>query len=349
MQVQRAEPGDKVSVILNQTPFYAESGGQVGDAGLITGAGGLRIAITDTQKRAGDLFVHAGVVEAGTVGEGDPVRAELDHARRGAIRAHHSATHLLHEALRRRLGTHVAQKGSLNAPDRLRFDVSQPTPISRADLAIVEAEVNARIRENAEVTTRLMTPEAAVAEGAMALFGEKYGDEVRVVAMGEGDDARPAYSIELCGGTHVRRTGDIGLFRITGEGAVSAGVRRVEAVTGAAALALLAESDRHMEAVAAMLRASPAEIPGRVTALIDDRKRLERTVSELQAQARHRGRRARTGGYRRHPVGGPQRGGGGRQGAEGPGRRHRPAGRQRHRGPGVHRGRQGQHRRRRLA
>ena len=282
MAVQRAEAGDKIAVILNQTPFYAESGGQVGDAGTITGAGGLRIAITDTQKRAGDLFVHNGVVEAGEVTVGTPVRAELDHTRRGAIRAHHSATHLLHEALRRRLGTHVQQKGSLNAPDRLRFDVSQPTPISRADLAIVEAEVNARIRENAEVTTRLMTPEAAVAEGAMALFGEKYGDEVRVVAMGDGGEGRKAYSIELCGGTHVRRTGDIGLFRITGEGAVSAGVRRVEAVTGAAALALLAENDRHMDEVATLLRASPAEIPTRVTALIEDRKRLERTVSELQ-------------------------------------------------------------------
>jgi alanyl-tRNA synthetase len=282
MPVQRAEAGDKVSVILNQTPFYAESGGQVGDTGSITGPGGLRIAITDTQKRAGDLFVHSGVVEAGEVTVGAPVRAELDHVRRGAIRAHHSATHLLHEALRRRLGTHVMQKGSLNAPDRLRFDVSQPTPISRTDLAAVETEVNARIRENSEVTTRLMTPEAAVAEGAMALFGEKYGDEVRVVAMGDGDDSRPAYSIELCGGTHVRRTGDIGLFRITAEGAVSAGVRRVEAVTGSAALALLAENDRHMEEVAALLRANPAEVAGRVNALIEDRKRLERTVSDLQ-------------------------------------------------------------------
>ena len=282
MPVQRAEAGDKVSVILNQTPFYAESGGQVGDAGAITGPGGLRIAITDTQKRAGDLFVHIGTVEAGEVTVGAAVLAELDHVRRGAIRAHHSATHLLHEALRRRLGTHVAQKGSLNAPDRLRFDVSQPTPISRADLAVVEAEVNARIRENAEVTTRLMTPEAAVAEGAMALFGEKYGDEVRVVAMGAGDEGRGAYSIELCGGTHVRRTGDIGLFRITGEGAVSAGVRRVEAVTGAAAMALLAENDRHMEEVATLLRAGPAEVSGRVAVLMEDRKRLERLVSELQ-------------------------------------------------------------------
>ena len=286
MRVDRAETGDKVSVVLNQTPFYAESGGQVGDTGIIAGADGLRIAITDTQKRAGDLFAHIGVVEAGTVRVGDPVIAELDHTRRAAIRAHHSATHLLHEALRRRLGTHVQQKGSLNAPDRLRFDVSQPTPIGRADLQAVEAEVNARIRENAPVTTRLMTPEAAVAEGAMALFGEKYGDEVRVVAMGEGggegDDRRPAYSIELCGGTHVRRTGDIGLFRLVSEGAVSAGVRRVEAVTGAAALALIAESDARMEEVAAVLRASPADVPTRVAALVEDRKRLERQVTDLQ-------------------------------------------------------------------
>jgi alanyl-tRNA synthetase len=282
MSVQKAEIADKVSVLLNQTPFYAESGGQVGDTGTITGPGGLRIVITDTQKRAGSLFAHIGVVESGAVTVGTPVLAELDHKRRTAIRAHHSATHLLHEALRRRLGTHVAQKGSLNAPDRLRFDVSQPTPISRADLAVVEAEVNARIRENTEVTTRLMTPDAAVAEGAMALFGEKYGDEVRVVAMGDGEPGRPAYSIELCGGTHVRRTGDIGLFRITGEGAVSAGVRRVEAVTGEAALALLAENERHLDEVAALLRASPAEVAARVTALIEDRKRLEAKVSDLQ-------------------------------------------------------------------
>ena len=282
MAVQRAETGDKVSVILNQTPFYAESGGQVGDTGQITGPGGLRIAISDTQKRAGDVFAHIGVVEAGQVAVGDPVLAELDHARRGAIRAHHSATHLLHEALRRRLGNHVAQKGSLNAPDRLRFDVSQPTPISRADLAVVEAEVNARIRENAPVTTRQMTPEAAVAEGAMALFGEKYGDEVRVVSMGAGDGTRPGYSIELCGGTHVRRTGDIGLFRITAEGAVSAGVRRVEAVTGEAALAKLADTDRVMEEVAALLRVNAADAPARIASLMEDRKRLERQVSELQ-------------------------------------------------------------------
>ncbi len=282
MAVERAEAGDKVAVVLNQTPFYAESGGQVGDAGIITGADGLRIAITDTQKRAGDLFAHIGTVEAGSVAVGAAVLAELDHTRRGAIRAHHSATHLLHEALRRRLGTHVAQKGSLNAPDRLRFDVSQPTPIAKADLQAVEAEVNARIRENTAVTTRLMTPEAAVAEGAMALFGEKYGDEVRVVSMGEGDDQRPAYSIELCGGTHVHRTGDIGLFRLVGEGAVSAGVRRIEAVTGQAALALIAESERRIEEVAGLLKSSPADVPGRVAILVEDRKRLEKQVSELQ-------------------------------------------------------------------
>ena len=279
---ETAAAGAEVAVLLNQTPFYAESGGQVGDAGLITGPDGLRIVVTDTQKKLGDLFVHVGRVELGEARIGQPVVAVVDHARRSAIRAHHSATHLLHEALRRRLGTHVAQKGSLNAPDRLRFDVSQPTPISRADLAWVEAEVNAKVRENSEVTTRLMTPEAAVELGAMALFGEKYGDEVRVVAMGEGEGRKPAWSIELCGGTHVRRTGDIGLFRITGETGVSAGVRRIEAVTGEAAMATLAETDRRLSEAAIALRASPAEVPERVAALVEDRKRLERQVAELQ-------------------------------------------------------------------
>jgi alanyl-tRNA synthetase len=280
--VPSAGPGSAVAVVLNQTPFYGESGGQVGDTGTLTGADGLRIAITDTQKKLGDLFVHLGTVESGEARVGRPVLAEVDHARRGAIRAHHSATHLLHEALRRRLGTHVTQKGSLNAPDRLRFDISQPTPIAREDLAAVEREVNARIRENAPVTTRLMTPEQAVAEGAMALFGEKYGDEVRVVAMGEGEGSRPAYSIELCGGTHVGRTGDIGLFRITAEGPVSAGVRRLEAVTGDAALSVIAENERRLQEAAATLRASPAELPERIAALMEERRRLERQVTELQ-------------------------------------------------------------------
>ncbi|WP_048879378.1 alanine--tRNA ligase, partial [Acidocella aminolytica] len=230
-----ALPEQTVFVILNQTPFYAESGGQVGDTGFITGPDNLRIRITDTQKKLGSLFVHVGVVEAGTARVGQSVVAEVDHERRGKIRAHHSATHLLHEALRRTLGAHVTQKGSLNAPDRLRFDISQPRPVTPEELAMVERDVNAHIRENTEVTTRLMTPEEAVKLGAMALFGEKYGDEVRVVSMGGGSDEKSAWSIELCGGTHVVRTGDIGLFRIVSEGAVSAGIRRIEAVAGEAA------------------------------------------------------------------------------------------------------------------
>jgi alanyl-tRNA synthetase len=238
--------------------------------------------VTDTQKKLGDLFVHVGRVVSGEARVGVPVVAELDHARRGRIRAHHSATHLLHEALRRKLGTHVAQKGSLNAPDRLRFDVSHNKPIAADEILHVETVVNARIRENSEVTTRLMTQEAAVAEGAMALFGEKYGDEVRVVAMGEGDGEKPAWSIELCGGTHVRRTGDIGFFRIVGETGVSAGVRRIEAVTGEAAEALIIENDRRLLDIAATLRTSPAEVSERVTALVEDRRRLERMVAELQ-------------------------------------------------------------------
>jgi alanyl-tRNA synthetase len=279
--VESASAGSQVAILLNQTPFYAESGGQVGDHGEIT-APGLRIQIADTQKKLNSLFVHIGTVIDGVAKPGVPVRAVVDHTRRTAIRAHHSATHLLHEALRRRLGNHVAQKGSLNAPDRLRFDVSQPTPITREDLAVVEAEVNAKIRENSAVTTRLMTPDQAVAEGAMALFGEKYGEEVRVVAMGDGDDNRAAYSIELCGGTHVRRTGDIGLFRIVAESAVSAGVRRIEAVTGEAALAVMGENDKRLAELAGLLKAQPSELAERVAALMADRRKLEVQVVELQ-------------------------------------------------------------------
>ena len=286
--VPSAEAGTDVAVVLNQTPFYGESGGQVGDTGVIIGTGPdrLRIVISDTQKKLGDLFVHLGRVEAGAAQVGMPVVAEVDHARRGAIRAHHSATHLLHEALRQRLGTHVAQKGSLNAPDRLRFDISQPRPLTDEDIAVTEAMVNARIRENSEVVTRLMTPAAAVELGAMALFGEKYGEEVRVVSMGapaEGSgDNKPAWSIELCGGTHVRRTGDIGYFKIVAEGAVSAGVRRIEAVTGAAAEALVAQTTDRLNRAAQELRASPADVADRVAVLLDDRRRLERQVAELQ-------------------------------------------------------------------
>ncbi|WP_439595293.1 alanine--tRNA ligase [Falsiroseomonas sp.] len=283
--VESAGPGTEVAVLLNQTPFYAESGGQVGDAGLISAGEACRIVVRDTQKKLGELFVHYGVVAHGEAKLGLPVVAEVDHARRGTIRAHHSATHLLHEALRRRLGTHVAQKGSLNAPDRLRFDVSQPTPMTDEDLAWVETEVNARIRENAEVVTRLMTPDQAVAVGAMALFGEKYGDEVRVVSMGHDPQAverQGVYSLELCGGTHVKRTGDIGLFRIVSEGAVAAGIRRVEAVTGEAALKLLEERDRQLNEAAAVLKARPAELADRISSLLEDRKKLEREVSDLR-------------------------------------------------------------------
>ena len=277
-----APAGTDVAVMLNQTPFYSESGGQVGDTGTITGPQGLRIAVTDTQRKLADLIVHFGRVETGTAQVGTPVLAEVDNERRTAIRAHHSATHLLHEALRRRLGEHVVQKGSLNAPDRLRFDVSHPRPITPDELAWVEREVNARIRENSEVDTRLMSPEAAVAEGAMALFGEKYGDEVRVVFMGKGEGNKPAYSIELCGGTHVARTGDIGLLEIVGEGAVSAGVRRVEAVAAAAALDFVTETRQRLNETAQAIKAGPVDVPARVLALLDDRRRLEQQVTELQ-------------------------------------------------------------------
>jgi alanyl-tRNA synthetase len=280
--VQTAEAGTVVAVVLNQTPFYGESGGQVGDTGVIANADGLRIVITDTQKKLGDLFVHLGRVESGVAQVGAAVVAAVDHTRRTAIRAHHSATHLLHEALRRKLGTHVQQKGSLNAPDRLRFDVSQPRPITSDELSWVETQVNARIRENTEVTTRLMTPDAAVELGAMALFGEKYGEEVRVIGMGASDDEKANWSVELCGGTHVRRTGDIGYFRIVAESAVAAGVRRIEAVTGASAESMVMEREGRLNDVAAALRASPAELSDRVTALMEDRRKLERQVAELQ-------------------------------------------------------------------
>ena len=278
--VPTAAAGQTVALVLNQTPFYAESGGQVGDTGTIV-APGVTVEVTDTQKRLGDLFVHIGQLVEGEIAPGLAVAATVDHARRGAIRAHHSATHLLHAALRDRLGAHVAQKGSLNAPERLRFDVSQPTPITRDDLAVVEAAVNAQIRANTEVTTRLMTPDAAVAEGAMALFGEKYGDEVRVVGMGLPREGKP-FSVELCGGTHVGRTGDIGLFRITGESAVSAGVRRIEAVTGASAEEAIGLSERRLAEAAGLLRVGPAELVERLTQVLEDRRKLERLVSELQ-------------------------------------------------------------------
>ncbi|HEX8400704.1 MAG TPA: alanine--tRNA ligase [Allosphingosinicella sp.] len=278
-RVNAADAGCEVSILTNQTPFYAESGGQVGDTGEIGGEGGLRIAVHDTSKQLGRLHVHHGRIESGSVSMGDPVKLRIDTARRAAIRANHSATHLLHAALRERLGTHVAQKGSLVAPDRLRFDVSHPNAMSSAELARVEDDVNAQVRANTPVTTRLMTPDEAIAEGAMALFGEKYGDEVRVVSMGT-DGGR--YSVELCGGTHVPALGDIGLFKLVGESAVSSGVRRVDALTGDAARAYLNARDEKLRAVAATLKTSPDEVPARVAALIEDRRRLERELADAK-------------------------------------------------------------------
>src|SRR5512132_1940948 len=279
-RVGEAGTGQSVAIVCNQTPFYAESGGQVGDTGVISGARGLRITVGDTQKKLGDLHVHIGHIESGRLRVGDDVVLEVDHDRRTVVRANHSATHLLQASLRRRVGDHVTQKGSLVAPDRLRFDISHPKPLTTDEVAAIEADVNAEVRENSEVATHLMDPEAAVAAGAMALFGEKYGDEVRVVSMGH-DDGR-SYSTELCGGTHVRRTGDIGLFKIISESALASGVRRIEAMTGEAARAYLVEQERALKEAAQILNASPAEVPGRVAQLLEERRRLERELSETR-------------------------------------------------------------------
>jgi alanyl-tRNA synthetase len=281
-RVDSAEAGDTVEVLVNQTPFYAESGGQVGDAGSITSDAGTA-TVSDTQKHLGKLHGHVATITAGTLKVGDTVRLAIDLDRRRAIRANHSATHLLHAALRERLGTHVAQKGSLVAPDRLRFDVSHSNAMSQAELAQVEADVNAQVRANTSVTTRLMTPDDAIAEGAMALFGEKYGDEVRVVSMGTEDGGR-TYSVELCGGTHVGALGEIGLFKVIGEGAVSSGVRRVEALTGEAARAHLAAREEKLREAAAALKTSPDDVPARVVSLLEERRRLERELAEAKKQ-----------------------------------------------------------------
>jgi alanyl-tRNA synthetase len=279
-RVDHATTGDTVSIVVNQTPFYGESGGQVGDAGHISTDTGLRATVTETSKQLGRVFVHHAMVESGGIKVGDTVKLQIDVARRAQIRANHSATHLLHEALRERLGKHVAQKGSLVAPDRLRFDFSQPVAMTPADIAQVEADVNAQVRGNGAVTTLLMTPDDAIAMGAMALFGEKYGDEVRVVSMGATDEG--TYSIELCGGTHVTALGDIGLFKVVGEGAVSSGVRRVEALTGEAARAYLTGRDDRLREAAAALKSTPDEVPARVAALIEDRRRLERELADAK-------------------------------------------------------------------
>src|SRR5690606_27675089 len=283
-EVDAAEAGEDVAVVVNQTPFYGESGGQVGDTGTIRGEG-FSIEVSDTQKKADGLFVHLGKVASGTVKTGVAVELEVDHARRAKLRANHSATHLIHEALRTVLGTHVAQKGSLVSPDRLRFDISHNKPISPEEIEQVERLANEIVLQNGPVTTRLMSVEDARAEGAMALFGEKYGDEVRVVSMGtalHGEKANRPYSIELCGGTHVSATGDIGLVRIISDSPVAAGVRRIEALTGEAARKYLDEQERRLKSVAAALKIAPAEVPARVEALVEERRKLERELSEAR-------------------------------------------------------------------
>ena len=282
--VAAAEKGDAVAVVVNQTPFYGESGGQVGDTGTIRGDGFI-IEVTDTQKKGDGLLVHYGRVMSGKVEPGDEVALEVDHARRTRLRSNHSATHLIHEALREVLGTHVAQKGSLVAPDRLRFDFSHPKPVTPEELERIEAYANEIVLQNSPVETRLMSVDDAIAEGAMALFGEKYGDEVRVVSMGtalHGDKAGKTYSLELCGGTHVRATGDIGLVRLLGDSAVAAGVRRIEALTGEDARRHLDEQDRRLKAAAAALKVAPADVVSRIETVLEERRRLERELSDAR-------------------------------------------------------------------
>jgi alanyl-tRNA synthetase len=282
-EVDALKPGESGAVMLNQTPFYAESGGQVGDTGIMTGDG-VRFRVTDTQKKAGDLFVHLGTVETGTLKRGQPLALQVDHARRSAIRQNHSATHLLHEALRQVLGDHVAQKGSLVAPDRLRFDFSHPKPMSTDEIERVEDISNDIVLQNSPVTTRLMAVDDAIASGARALFGEKYGDEVRVVAMGDIADGSNAmgWSVELCGGTHVRRTGDIGLISVLGDSGVAAGVRRIEALTGTGARKHANRIAQVAKAAAAELKTPVEELPTRIVALSEERKRLERELAEVR-------------------------------------------------------------------
>ncbi|MEC8035883.1 MAG: alanine--tRNA ligase [Pseudomonadota bacterium] len=275
-----APAGERVTIVTNQTPFYGESGGQMGDAGRITTQGGFVALVNDTAKPLGRVHAHHATVEAGSIKVGDTVHMIVDVDRRDRIRANHSATHLLHAALRKELGAHVTQKGSLVAPDRLRFDFSHPEALTHAQLAAIEADVNAQVRHNEEVTTRLMTPDDAVAAGAMALFGEKYGDEVRVLSMGKGDDAH--YSVELCGGTHVRATGDIALFKIVSESAVSSGVRRIEALTGEAARVWLVERDDKLRQTAAALKTTPEDVPARIAALVEQSRKLERELAEAK-------------------------------------------------------------------
>ena len=282
--ISELKAGMNGTIIVNQTPFYAESGGQTGDHGFIRTAHGDVFKVTETQKRLGDLFVHVGQVEKGSFKIGDAVELHVDHQRRSGNRMHHSATHLLHEALRRVLGSHVAQKGSLVEPGRLRFDFSHTKGMSAEELLQTETIANAIILQNDAVSTRLMSVDAAIAEGAMALFGEKYGDEVRVVSMGRNsaDHERPIYSLELCGGTHVARTGDIGLVKIVAESGSSAGVRRMEALAGDAARNYLVQQDQRVQAAASVLKVAPHELVARVEVLVEERRKMERELTEAR-------------------------------------------------------------------
>jgi alanyl-tRNA synthetase len=280
--VDSATAGDMVTLLTNQTPFYGDSGGQMGDIGTIASTGGLAARVTATAKPLGRLHAHSAEISAGSVKIGDVIQLHVDADNRDRLRANHSATHLVHAALRNRLGAHVTQKGSQVAADRFRFDFSHPTALSSDDIAAVEAEVNAQIRGNDPVTTRLMTPDDAIAAGALALFGEKYGDEVRVLSMGHGNAGGAHYSVELCGGTHVRALGDIALFKIISEGAVASGIRRIEALTGEAARDYLVQRDEAVRSIAATLRANPDEVPSRVAAMADQLRQLERELADAR-------------------------------------------------------------------
>ncbi len=283
-QVERLEKGDEGQIIVNQTPFYGESGGQVGDSGQIMGETGVA-DVTNVKKQLGKLFVHHVKVTEGNIKKDDALQLSVDHARRSAIRSNHSVTHLLHEALRETLGDHVAQKGSLQDAERTRFDISQPVAVTAEQLKAVEQQVNEEIRANTKVVTRVMPIDEAMESGAMALFGEKYDDEVRVVSMGTtAEGANKPYSVELCGGTHVNRTGDIGLFKIVSESAVAAGIRRIEALTGANALAYLEAQEAKLNEAAQILKSAPADLPTRVKSLADDKKKMEREITELRKQ-----------------------------------------------------------------
>jgi alanyl-tRNA synthetase len=298
-EVDSLKAGEAGAIVLNQTPFYAESGGQVGDTGVLTGEG-VRFRVTETQKKAGDLFVHLGTVEQGTLKPGVALQLEVDHLRRTSIRANHSATHLLHEALRQVLGDHIAQRGSLVAPDRLRFDFVHPKPITQDELSRIEDIANDVVLENDEVTTRLMAVDDAREAGARALFGEKYGDEVRVVSMGKTAREHGAnafgWSVELCGGTHVRRTGDIGLITVTSESAVASGVRRIEALTGRHARKHANETMALAKTAAQELRTSVEEVPARIASLMEERKKLERDLSEARKKLAMGGGAVASGG-----------------------------------------------------